>query len=63
MYNDNIYIYICIYMNNSVKQVKFLKQLAIYLDNKLDFHEYLENKTIFLLRKLQNFYQEHLHFK
>ena len=56
MYNN-------IYMNNSVKQVKFLKQLAIYLDNKLDFHEYLENKTIFLLHKLQNFYQEHLHFK
>ena len=37
MYNN-------IYMNNSVKQVKFLKQLVVYLNNKLNFHEYINYK-------------------
>ena len=46
--------------NNSVKQVQFQKHLGVYLDDKLNFREYLHNifkkvnKTIRLLRKLQN---------
>ena len=46
--------------NNTVQQVQFQKHLGIYLDGKLDFHEHLQNmfkkvnKTISLLRKLQN---------
>ena len=45
---------------NSVKQVQFQKHLGVYLDSRLDFREYLQNmfnktnKTISLLRKLQN---------
>ena len=40
--------------------MQFQKHLGIYLDGKLDFHEHLQNmfkkvnKTISLLRKLQN---------
>ena len=46
--------------NNSVKQVQFQKHMGVYLDSRLDFREYLQNmfkkinKTISLLRKLQN---------
>ena len=46
--------------NNSVKHVQFQKHLGVYLNGKLDFHEHLQNmfkkinKTISLLRKLQN---------
>ena len=46
--------------NNSVKQVQFQKHLGVYLDSRLDFREHLQNmfnkinKTISLLRKLQN---------
>ena len=46
--------------NNSVKQVQSQKHLGVYLDDKLNFREYLHNifkkvnKTIRLLRKLQN---------
>ena len=46
--------------NNSVKEVQFQKHLGDYLDGRLDFHEHLQNmfkkinKTISLLRKLQN---------
>ena len=46
--------------NNSVKQVQFQKHLRVYLDSRLDFREHLQNmfnkidKTISLLRKLQN---------
>ena len=46
--------------NNSVKQVQFRKHLGVYLDSRLDFREHLQNmfnkinKTISLLRKLQN---------
>ena len=46
--------------NNSVQQVQFQKHLGVYLDGKLDFREHLQNmskqinKTISLLRKLQN---------
>ena len=46
--------------NNSVKQVQFQKYLGVFLDGKMDFREHLKNmfkkvnKTISLLRKLQN---------
>ena len=46
--------------NNSVKQVQFQKHLGVYFDSRLDFREHLQNmfhkinKTISLLRKLQN---------
>ena len=46
--------------NNSVKQVQSQKNLGDYLDSRLDFREHLQNmfnkinKTIILLRKLQN---------
>ena len=46
--------------NNSIKQVQFQKHLGVYLDDKLDFREHLQNifkkvrRTISLLRKLQN---------
>ena len=46
--------------NHSVKQVQFQKHLGVYLDSRLDFREHLQNmfnkinKTISLLRKLQN---------
>ena len=46
--------------NNSVKQVQFQKHLGVYLEGKLDIREHLQNmfkkinKTISLLRKLQN---------
>ena len=46
--------------NNSVKQVQFQKHFGVYLENKLDFREHLRNifekvnRTIRLLRKLQN---------
>ena len=46
--------------NNSVKQVQSQKHLGVYLSGKLDFREHLQNtfekvnKTISLLRKLQN---------
>ena len=46
--------------NNSVKQVQFQKHLGVYLEDELDFREYLRNifkkvnRTIRLLRKLQN---------
>ena len=46
--------------NNSVQQVQFQKHLSVYLDVKLDFRKHLQNtfkkinKTISLLRKLQN---------
>ena len=46
--------------NNSVKRVQFQKHLGVYLDSRLDFREHLQNmfikinKTINLLRKLQN---------
>ena len=46
--------------NNSVKQVQFQKHLGVYLDSRLDFREHFQNtfnktnKTIGLLRKLQN---------
>ena len=50
-----------IYFNNkSVKQVPSQKHLGLILDNKLNFQEHLQNifkkvnKTIELLRKLQN---------
>ena len=50
-----------IYFNNkSVKQVPSQKHLGLILDNKLNFQEHLQNilnkvnKTIGLLRKLQN---------
>ena len=48
------------FSNNSVQQVQFQKHLGVYLDGKLDFREHLQNmfkkinKTISLLRKLQN---------
>ena len=46
--------------NNSVKQVQFQEHLGFYLDSRLNFREHLQNmfnkinKTISLLRKLQN---------
>ena len=46
--------------NNSVKQVQFQKHLGVYLDDKLDFREHLQNifkkakRTISLLGKLHN---------
>ena len=46
--------------NNSVEQVQFQKHLGVDLDSRLDFREQLQNmfnkinKTISLLRKLQN---------
>ena len=46
--------------NNSVKQIQFQINLAVYLDGKLDFREHFQNsfkkvnKTFSLLRKLQN---------
>ena len=46
--------------NKSAQQVQFQKCLGVYLDGKLDFREHLQsmfkkiNKTISLLRKLQN---------
>ena len=46
--------------NSSVKQVQFQKHFGVYLENKLDFREHLRNifekvnRTIRLLRKLQN---------
>ena len=49
-----------IFNNYSVKQVQFQKHLGVYLDSRLDFREHLQamfnkiNKTISLLRKLQN---------
>ena len=53
--------HLSIYFNNkSVKQVPSQKYLGLILDNKLNFQEYLKNilnkinKTIGLLRKLQN---------
>ena len=48
------------FSNTSVQQVQFQKHLGVYLDGKLDFREHLQNifkkinKTISLLRKLQN---------
>ena len=50
-----------IYFNDkSIKQVPSQKHLGLILDNKLNFQEHLKsvsnkvNKTIWLLRKLQN---------
>ena len=47
--------------NISVQQVQFQKHLGVYLDDKLDFREHLQNivqkkinKTISLLHKLEN---------
>ena len=46
--------------NNSIEEVQFQKHLGVYLDDKLDFREHLQNifkkvrRTISLLRKLQN---------
>ena len=46
--------------NNTVQEVQFQKHLGVYLNGKLDFREHLQNmfkkinKTISLLRKLQN---------
>ena len=46
--------------NNYSEQVQFPKHLGVYLDGKLDFREHFQNmfkkinKTISLLRKLQN---------
>ena len=48
------------FSNNFVQQVQFQKHLGVYLGSKLDFREHLQNmfkkinKTISLLRKLQN---------
>ena len=58
-----------IFNDNPVHQVALQKHLGMFLDCKLNFEEHLKtivnkiNKTISLLRKFQNFYQENCYLQ
>ena len=58
---QNTYHNAVYFKHNSVQQVLSQKHLGMYLDNKLNFQEHLNNalstanKTIALMRKLQAF--------